>query len=206
MSRGSTNTVRRRIIIITGTPGVGKHTVAKTLAQMTHDKYIVIDVNESARKAGLYEHNQDVINVDTEKLVHTIKQDIKNPASYIVVGHLAPYAIRPSKDVVFTAVLRRNPYELLKVYKERKYSHAKSCENAGAEVLGVIAHDVFCSSYAKTGQFDTTNSNANQIAKSIRDAMWGKKIPWKPIDWLHDEGAPRMLEDFFPDWPQFSNK
>lgn len=206
MSRDSTKTARRRIIIITGTPGVGKHTAAKTLAKMANDKHVIIDVNKSARKAGLYQHGRDIINVDTEKLAHAIKQDVKNPAGYIVVGHLAPYVIKPSKDVVFAAVLRRNPYELLKVYKERGYSHAKSRENAGAEVLGVIAHDVFASSYAKTGQFDTTNSSADQVAKSMLDAICGKKMPWSPIDWLHDKDSSRMLEDFFPDWPQHRSK
>lgn len=206
MGPDSAKTAKRRITIITGTPGVGKHTVAKTLAQMTNDRHVIIDVNDSARKAGLYEHGKDVINVDTERLARAIKQDVKNPASYIAVGHMAPYVIKPSKDVVFVAVLRRNPYELLKVYKERGYPHAKSCENAGAEVLGVIAHDVFASSYARTGQFDTTNGGAGQAAKSILDAVCGKKMPWKPTDWLHDKDASRMLEDFFPDWPQYHRK
>ncbi len=209
------------IIIITGTPGVGKHTVAKEIMKMTADWHI-IDVNESARKAGLYEynidahtndvhyttskHNKNTIDIDTDKLSNIIKQEIKASKNYIVVGHLAPYVIQATKEVIFVAILRRDPYDLLKVYKDRGYTDLKSRENAGSEALGVIAYDTFAASYNRIGQFNTTKRDPKKVARGILDVIHDirhnnkssdynsqhpiskKNIePWKPIDWMRDD-------------------
>lgn len=222
---------KKHIIIITGTPGVGKHTVANEITKMTDDWHI-IDVNKSARRAGLYEYDIDehtddatyttkqhrnVIDIDTDKLADAIKQEITAPRNYIVVGHLAPYVVQATKEVIFAAILRRDPYDLLKVYQNRGYTDVKSRENAGSEALGVITHDTFAASYAKTGQFDTTKKDPKKIAKMILDAACEtchnphdttdkNTESWKPIDWMQDDdnGTPtpktlRMLDDFFKD-------
>lgn len=242
----TTKQKRSHIMIITGTPGVGKHTVAKAITQMTNDWQHIIDINESAYRAGLLDeytdcnnnnnkqnndkHNKS-IEVDTDKLAHIIKQNIKVPKNYIIVGHLAPYVIQATDNVIFAAVLRRNPYDLIKVYKKRGYTHSKSRENAGAEILGIITHDTFLASYKRTGQFDTTEKNPRKVARMILDAMYAtyhdnynnspksivdkNSAPWRSIDWLRDNDSKdntssvskqtqRMLEDFFPNLPQGS--
>ena len=58
----------------------------------------------------------------------------------MIVGHLAPYVLEKNK-VKIMIVLRRSPYDLIPVYKERKYTDEKSRDNVGSEVLGIITHD-----------------------------------------------------------------
>ena len=38
-------------------------------------------------------------------------------------------------------VLRRSPYDLIPVYKNRKYDDVKIKDNVGSEILGIITND-----------------------------------------------------------------
>ncbi|NNL58054.1 MAG: AAA family ATPase, partial [Nitrosopumilus sp.] len=104
-------------IVITGNPGVGKHTVAEKIAQRL--KLDIIDINKIAKESGLFEENKDVKDVDTDKLKKILGQ--KNLNSNLIVGHLAPYVL-DKKQVRIMIVLRKSPYDLIAVYKNRKYS------------------------------------------------------------------------------------
>src|SRR3990170_1193370 len=53
-------------IIITGNPGVGKHTVAKSIGKIL--KYQILDINQIALESGIYEKNDETIDVDIKKL------------------------------------------------------------------------------------------------------------------------------------------
>ena len=53
-------------IVITGNPGVGKHTIGKKLSQKLELE--IIDINEIAKNSGLFEQNDESNDVDTEKL------------------------------------------------------------------------------------------------------------------------------------------
>ncbi len=230
---------RRRIILITGTPGVGKHTVARALqsrmAQAGDAGWQIIDINEVARAEGLldaagsYDPASDTTDVDANTLSGAARGALAAPGRYIVVGHLAPYAV-PADDVVLAAVLRRNPYELIRVYEERGYSERKAKENAGAEMLGTISFDTYAARYGATGQYDTTGREAQETARVIladaeRICRVGNgskggdgRAPhavspdspdasgtWEPgerIGWLADKTAyEKMLRDIVPGWP-----
>ena len=104
-------------IVITGNPGVGKHTIAEKIAQRL--ELSIIDINKIARDSGLFEENEDVNDVDTEKLKKILAQRISKNS--LIVGHLAPYVLEKNQ-VKIMIVLRRSPYELIRVYKNRKYS------------------------------------------------------------------------------------
>ena len=54
-------------IIITGSPGVGKHTIAKEI-ERTWKISELIDINKIAIDAGLVEQGQDALDVDVNKL------------------------------------------------------------------------------------------------------------------------------------------
>ena len=53
-------------IVITGNPGVGKHTIAKEISKRL--KLPINDINSIARDAGLFEKNQDTNDVDISEL------------------------------------------------------------------------------------------------------------------------------------------
>ena len=107
-------------IVITGNPGVGKHTITKEISRIL--ELPIIDLNELARDAGLFEKNTETNDVDTFKLEKILEEKISG--KNIIVGHLAPHVITKSKVEVII-ILRRNPYDLLTVYQEREYTDKK---------------------------------------------------------------------------------
>ena len=178
-------------IIITGSPGVGKHTVAKEI--LNHSKLSFLDINKIAKESGLFELNENTNDVDVDELKSIINRKISD--SSLVVGHLAPYAVAPEKiDKVI--VLRKNPYDLLEIYKKRGYSVEKSKENAGSEVLGIIAHDAISIFKNKVCQLNATKKSVKEIVDLILK-MFENNYPSEEVDWLGPITKKNDLKKFF---------
>ena len=179
-------------IIITGNPGVGKHTIGKKISDIL--KYKILDINKIAIKSGYYEKKKDSIDVDVKKLKTFLKNKIKKNS--IVIGHLAPYVI--SKNQVQKAIiLRKSPYKLIQVYKKRKYSSKKIAENLGSEILGVTAHDTIKKfGKNKSYQIDTTSKTISQITKTVLNMINGK-FENDNVDWLTLVNEKNDLKKFF---------
>lgn len=178
-------------IIITGNPGVGKHTIAKEI--LNHLKLSLVDINSIAKDSGLFEVNQSTNDVDVNELEKIINKKISN--SSLIVGHLAPYVISPEKiDKVI--VLRRNPYDLFEIYEKRGYSKDKSKENAGSEVLGIIAHDAISRFGDKVFQLNTTGKSVKEIVDLIFNILKNSHSS-EEIDWLDLITKNNDLKKFF---------
>jgi adenylate kinase len=149
-------------IVITGNPGVGKHTITQEIAEKLG--LSIIDINSIAKDAGLFEKNEDTNDVDTSKLEKILEQKISE--KNVIVGHLAPYVFDKNK-VKIMIVLRRNPYDLISVYKERKYTDKKSMENLGSEVLGIIAHDATSKFQEKVFQINTSGKSIQEVVEKV---------------------------------------
>ena len=165
-------------IVITGNPGVGKHTIVNKIRGSVG--FPVLDLNQFAKQHNLFEKTSDGIEVDTEKLRKLVSQEITTP--HIIVGHLAPYSISdiPIKIII---ILRRHPKELFMVYQNRNYSEKKTRENLGSEVLGIIVNDTLHRfNTQKIVQIEVTESESD-TAKMVLDAINGKQVS-REIDWL----------------------
>lgn len=166
-------------IVITGNPGVGKHTIARKLGAELG--FAIIDLNQIAITKGIFEKKGSTLDVDVNKLSRAIKKMIKS--NTIVVGHLAPYVI-PRRQVKFALVLRKSPYKLISVYKKRKYSKKKAFENLGSEILGVVAYDaVNRFGPFKVHQLDTTRLSAKKATSKIK-SIFKKRFEGDRVDWL----------------------
>ena len=107
------------MLVLTGNPGVGKHTISRKLAEVLG--YTIVDVNKEAIKAEIQKQN-DSIDVDVEETQRMLKDKISDKS--LIVGHLAPFVV--SKELVSMAIiLRKNPYELVQIYEQRNYSDSK---------------------------------------------------------------------------------
>jgi len=178
------------VLVLTGNPGVGKHTVSKKLAEILG--YEIVDVNKEAVKVGTAKQN-DSIDVDVEKTEKILKEKISEKS--LIVGHLAPFVV--SKELISMAiVLRKNPYDLIQIYEKRNYSDSKKNDNLGSEILGVIAYD----SIEKFGEEKTfqISLTVEEITKKIEDVINGTS-KGDAVDWLADITKKNDLRKFFPD-------
>ena len=181
-------------IVITGNPGVGKHTIANEISKSL--ELPIMDINSIARDAGLFEKNEDTNDVDITRLEKIIKERISSPS--LIVGHLAPYVLSPNQ-VKKVIVLRRNPYDLISVYKKREYTEEKIRENTGSEILGIIAHDAIDQFGAKVFQVDVTGKSILEVAEKVLDIINGKSTSDK-VDWLDLVTKQNDLRKFFAYW------
>ena len=179
------------LIVITGNPGVGKHTVAGEISKQI--ELPIMDINSIARDAELFEKNEDTNDVDITRLEKIIKERISSPS--LIVGHLAPYVLS-SDQVKKVIVLRRNPYDLISVYKKRQYTEGKTRENTGSEILGIIAHDAINQFGAKVFQVDVTGKSISEVTEKILNIINRRGIS-EEVDWLDLVTKQNDLKKFF---------
>jgi adenylate kinase len=180
-------------IVITGNPGVGKHTITEKIADIL--ELSIVDINKITKNSGLFQKNEDTNDVDIEKLEKILEQKISE--KNIIVGHLAPYVLHKNK-IKIMIVLRRNPYDLISVYKKRKYSDKKIKENTGSEVLGIIAHDTIEKFEEKAFQVDVSKKNIQEVVEKVIGII-SKNENNEEVDWLGLVAKNNDLKKFFTD-------
>ena len=125
------------MLVLTGNPGVGKHTTASEIIKQ-NPMYEITDINNLAIELGLTEKAKETLEVYVAELKIKMKQKISNNS--LIVGHLAPYVLDES-DVDVAIVLRKNPMDLIKVFKDRGYSKEKIKSNTAAEFCLLYTSD-----------------------------------------------------------------
>ena len=173
-------------MVITGNPGVGKHTSAKIIVEMINAE--IIDINQVAIDNNATGKRTDLgLDVDVKRLGRLLEKMLKAKRDFVIVGHLAPYVLKPA-GISLVAVLRRSPYELEKTLKKRGYSVDKVRENVASEILGTSLYDSLKTfGKRKVAEFDTTGKSPEETADEIWTTLQ-KNTKSKPkllgIDWL----------------------
>tara|TARA_Y100001949_G_scaffold165023_1_gene160395 strand:+ start:435 stop:980 length:546 start_codon:yes stop_codon:yes gene_type:complete len=180
------------MLVLTGSPGVGKHTVSEELAKILD--YEIVDVNKEAIKAGMPKRD-DSIDVDVELMQELLKGMLTEKS--LIVGHLAVDVI--SKTQVSKAiVLRKNPYDLIRIYEKRNYTDGKKNDNLGSEILGIIAYDSIRKfGEDKTFQVNTSSLTQKQIVKKIESIVCDNSNG-DTVDWLTEIYKKNDFKKFFP--------
>jgi adenylate kinase len=182
-------------LVITGNPGVGKHTSAKIIAGKMEAE--IIDINRVAiDNDAIAKKTERGLEVDVKKLGRLLTKIMKARKDLIVVGHLAPYVLKPA-GISMVAVLRRSPYELEKTLGKRGYSAEKVRENLASEILGVSLYDSLKTfGRRKVVEFDTTGKTPDQSAGEIMRALRKEPEP-AVIDWLALVSERGDMQKFF---------
>jgi len=194
---------RRRILVITGTPGVGKTFISNLLASKLEAERI--SIGELVEKENLHigwDEERKTLIADLERLSRRIKEIIRNRRKTLIFeGHYAVHVVPPEK-VHLTFVLRRDPRKLEKTLKNRGYNPRKIRENLAAEILDVCLYDaVNMYGVEKVCEIDTSRKKPNEVVEMIILIMEGKKkCQVGLVDWLgmlENEGElDKYLEDF----------
>jgi len=173
-------------VIITGTPGVGKHSTATFLNKKLVGSTI-IDINKVAlgHDVFLNINGQRTDEVNLKKLSPLIEKELQLHDRCIIIGHLAPYVVNP-KNVTLAAVLRRSPYHLSRTLEQRGYSISKVNDNVVSEILDVSFFDTLkIFGAAKTTEIDTSDRALVEVADIIESTLF-KKCDRKigTTDWI----------------------
>lgn len=131
-----------RVILITGTPGVGKTTIGEILQQKGFN---VLNLNHLIIENGYYygfDFSRDTVIIDEEKLAEFLTTFIENKTNILFIeGHFINPV--PTNFVEKIFIIRCNPNILRKrLQSSRKYSRKKIEENISAEIFEECLHSV----------------------------------------------------------------
>jgi len=179
--------MNKRVILITGTPAVGKTTTAKELAAKLDADYInLYDYAKTNNLTLDIDHERKTIIIDEEKtrpkLAETINASEK--PNIIIDGHYAS-AVTPQELVSYVFVLRRNPLEL-KVFMEKcGFEGPKLWENLSAEILDVCLIEAVQMQPDKVCELNVTGKTVEAVVREILDVLeMRKRCNIGIVDWL----------------------
>lgn len=179
----------KKVVFITGTPGVGKTTVTSFLQKRIPCH--LISVNELLQKKNLFqstESERDYKTVDVPSFCKELKSEISKLDGLILVeSHLTHYC--PESDLVI--VLRLNPEILEERLKKRRYKPLKIQENLEAEALGVCLQESYQIHGNKVQEIDTSNLSPDKVSDKILGIIRGKN-KYSPgrvdfLDWFMEK-------------------
>jgi len=157
-----------RVILISGTPGVGKTTTSNLLKSKG---YSVLNFNDFIIRYGLYfgyDFSRDSVIIDEEILESKIRQELEQLKGLLIIeGHTSE--IVPKEFVKVAFILRCNPSILRdRLTLSRDYSLDKIEENVQAEIMDecLIAMQEQLPS-SKILELDSTNSSPEEIVDVI---------------------------------------
>ena len=188
-----------RIIVITGTPGVGKTTVAKELASNLSAELLNIGelvkneelIAESDKERGAFVADLKKVKARVKSILRKIEKDI------VIEGHYS-YDVIPKTINPYIFVLRRNPDDLEATLKSRGYDEKKVSENVAAEVLDVCLIGVIKRfGVNRLHEIDVTHIDAGMAVNEILAVLKGEKTMGSgKIDWIRKLEEDGRLEKF----------
>ena len=189
-----------RIIVVTGTPGVGKTVCSQLFAREISARHIDIGglVREHDLTLGMDSERETSI-ADIDRLSDLLSVLLEAPRQDCVVeGHLAPYVLDAS-DIELAYVLRCDPDQLLSRLMKRGFSESKAIENVASEILGVCLWEaVNRFGEDQVAEIDTTDRSPKQVVEEMLNVLNGSSEPVVGgIDWLSRISEQGRLNFFF---------
>jgi adenylate kinase len=187
----------KRVLLVTGVPGVGKTTVAKLLADRMLCVYI--NLSDLAENEGLitgFDEIRGTSIVDLEEMKKRLARIIDvGSGAMIFDGHYAPDVISREVDSL-AFVLRRAPWNLREELAARGYSEEKVRENVEAELLDVCLVEAIESlGSERVCEVDTTGKTPQEVVDEVMSTIRGSKPCRRGIvDWLGHPESRELLE------------
>jgi adenylate kinase len=190
----------KRVVIVTGTPGVGKSSISALLAARLNGLHV--DLADLVKDEGLhcgFDTERGTLIADESRVSERVSQIIGRSEGYVIVdGHIA-IGVVDSARVLLVLVLRRNPDELREVLKKKGFKERKVAENVAAEVLDVCLVDAV-EAYGQK-QICEVDVSGRTIAAVVDETMGiiedQDKCRIGVVDWLAKLEAEGRLDEVF---------
>jgi adenylate kinase len=180
--------MNKRVILVTGTPCVGKTTVSQQLTAKLDAHYI--NLTELAEKHGLTigeDKKRKTLVINEEEMRTKIAEiiDAAEKTTVIVDGHYAA-AVVPKRYVTRIFVLRRNPVELRGFMEKRGFSDSKLWENLASEILDTCLFEALQEHEEdKVCELDVTGKTVEAVVtEALAVLNKNKKCLVGQVDWL----------------------
>lgn len=173
------------ILSISGTPGVGKTTIARILAEKLGYEYV--SLRDFALRHGIGEGEEE-LEIDVDELVKATKKEFEG-RNVVFDGHLSH--LIPSDFVI---ILRLHPRLIGERLSKRGYPKKKVSENVEAELVDVCLVEAI-ESNENIIEVDTTNKTPEEIVEEILNLMKaGVKRRFGIVDWseVYDDVIPYL--------------
>ncbi len=132
-----------KAVILTGTPGTGKTTIAQ---QLEKEGYPIVYVTEFVKNNKYYEYydeKRDSYVIDEDVLFNALNKVVEENSRekpVVIEGHVAEV---DNEKLLLCIVLRCSIKNLRERLSKRAYSASKIDENVEAEIMEVILTDMF---------------------------------------------------------------
>ena len=154
-----------KVIVITGTPGVGKSTVAKAFAKKSKWHRLEVADHYTRISTG-YNRQKQCYNVDMRKFEKLVREELRrHPQGIIVDSHIAH--LLPRQLVRLCIVLTCSDLKRLEQrLKRRKYSGKKIRENLDAEIFQVCLQEAREKKHLRV-EADTSTMSMKEILRKL---------------------------------------
>jgi adenylate kinase len=189
----------KRVILVTGSPGVGKTVVSRLLA--TRLNGLRIDLAELVKQEGLIrglDEARETLIADMEKVSKRTLEIMEDCEGDVIVdGHYAVDVV-PTEDVNLVFVLRRHPDELKRFMEKRGFGNRKLWENLAAEILDVcLSEAVETCGVDKVCEIDATGKSVEEVVEDIILILEGRQnCKVGAVDWLDRLDEEGQLDEF----------
>jgi adenylate kinase len=178
----------KTVILITGTPGVGKTTVAKQLAEALDALYVnLTNLAQTNDLVSDEDKERKTAIIDERKMRQKISEMLStiDKSAVVIDGHYAA-AVVPKHYVTKAFVLRRNPVELHTLMQKSGFSGAKLWENLASEILdSCLIEAVREQGEHKVCELDITGKTPKTVSSEIRTILTEhRECPLGQVDWL----------------------
>jgi len=188
------NTKLTFLILITGTPGVGKSILAAKLSKKLDCHHV--DISTLVKTKRLYtrvDKKRRTLVADKRRLRLAMDKIIRvNKNRCIVISTHYVGDFLPTRQVKSCFVLRLNPEKLRRRLISRRWSRSKIRENVEAELIGVCLFEaVGLLGLKRVHEIDTTGKSSAKVLREVTNLLSRKKRDFGNagvVDWLktHD--------------------
>jgi len=190
----------KRVILVTGTPCVGKTSVAHLLTSRLNAFYVnLTDLALHENLISSKDEKRGSIIVDENRMRRKIHEIVEkcDKSEVIVDGHYA-VSVVPKELTTHVFVLRRDPVELRKFMEQCGFSGRKLWENLASEILDVcLCEALNVYENGKVCELDVSGKSVEETVNEILNVLNGsEECHVGVVDWLGKLESEGLLEKF----------